>query len=155
MKASIKRFAILLALCILSTSLYFCLKYIPHSHVWYVASVLLLPSCSRADHRIGIQAAVKALPAGLCGLVIMYHGINARQLGPEREHRNNITHKRFIGLGLLFGALGDVILRVSYLPYGLASFLLGHLCYIRAFTIDEPLFQKQTWKAMSIIYVCM
>lgn len=50
-------------------------------------------------------------------------------------------HKR-IFIGLIFGLIGDVILlfqtgRPSFFIYGLIAFLLCHIFYIRAFTLDH------------------
>ncbi len=46
-----------------------------------------------------------------------------------------------IGVGLFFGLIGDVLLMFldiepSFFIFGLAAFLIGHLCYISAFFID-------------------
>ena len=65
---------------------------------------------------------IKALP--IVGLAILVF-------------RNVPRHRgTLIGMGLMFSALGDIILeldRTNYFVFGLAAFLVGHLFYIPAF----------------------
>ena len=52
------------------------------------------------------------------------------------------TYRRWISLGLLFGLGGDILLDIpqehlaNQIVFGLGSFLIVHLAYIRAFTSD-------------------
>ncbi|MBF7731623.1 lysoplasmalogenase [Pseudomonas sp. N040] len=53
------------------------------------------------------------------------------------------TYRRWISLGLLFGLGGDILLDIpeehlaNQFVFGLGSFLIGHLAYIRAYTSDS------------------
>lgn len=52
------------------------------------------------------------------------------------------TYRRWISLGLLFGLGGDILLDIpeehlaNQFVFGLGSFLIGHLAYMRAYTSD-------------------
>jgi uncharacterized membrane protein YhhN len=56
------------------------------------------------------------------------------------------TYRRWISLGLLFGLGGDILLDIpeehlaNQFVFGLGSFLIGHLAYMRAYTSDTRRF---------------
>lgn len=53
------------------------------------------------------------------------------------------TYSRTIAIGLFFGSIGDILLEmddcygVDLFIFGLLSFLIGHLCYIKAFYLRQ------------------
>lgn len=75
--------------------------------------------------------------------------------------------RRFILLGLLFSIGGDTLLmfvenepkRPSFFVYGLASFLLTHLCYLYAFMkwplTQKGFFYKKPWLLLFFLFFLM
>ena len=68
---------------------------------------------------------LKASPIWACALSTYYH--------------NKFYYSKVVSLGLFLGSIGDILLEMKdhydvdlFIP-GLIAFLLGHLCYIRAF----------------------
>lgn len=76
-------------------------------------------------------------------LLIIYMAFSQYKASPQKAHV-------FILIGLIFGMLGDGLLR--WFIIGLSAFLIGHLCYIISF-FQQWNFSK--WRAMSIIPISL
>lgn len=70
----------------------------------------------------------------LATLLIMQKALRAR---PEVS----AAYRRWIGIGMVFSLVGDILLMLPMDAFvgGLVAFLLGHLCFIRAFVTDTRL----------------
>jgi uncharacterized membrane protein YhhN len=76
----------------------------------------------------GMRLALKPLPV-LCMVCLVVSQRFVRGSG----------YRTVVAVGLLFGATGDVLLELGGggFLYGLAAFLVGHLCYMSAFIWDS------------------
>lgn len=98
-------------------------------------------------HRIGLGAAIKALPVALIATDVA--AVAGPRSGPARD-----DYAPSVAAGLVLGSLGDVFLDLSstnpkLFTAGLVSFLLSHLVYIRGFA---SLGSTTNWTAAGSVY---
>ncbi|MGQ0648779.1 MAG: lysoplasmalogenase [Gemmatimonadaceae bacterium] len=90
---------------------------------------------------ISVALLIRAMMAGALSQVYVFKPLAtclviALALGDTRQRRD--PYGVLVGVGLLFSLVGDVLLMLprDLFVLGLASFLVAHLCYLRAFTRD-------------------
>jgi uncharacterized membrane protein YhhN len=98
-----------------------------------------------SSHWIAVGCVVKAAPVALLAVE------TARLSGPRGKRDD---YGPSVSAGLVLSALGDVFLHLSennekMFLAGLGSFLLGHLCYIRAFA---SLGSTTNWPVAGAVY---
>ncbi len=113
--------------------------------IFLIATALRLPAGADLIGQFTLQPAVKALPAVLLAVAAAGHPI--------------VSERRWLVAALVFSAGGDFLLAVPGWPlgfvFGLASFLIAHLCFLAALLPLARRTPAATAGAAALVAICI